>query len=450
MDNIYSFLKNLWEEINRESKKNISFFFAILFVITIPLSLGINNICLVLLLITLVVEHKKASRLFSKSLIYPIVLFVIMCFSYLWSIDQLETLKAIPKSVVLVLLPLVFLLFNPFSAIQIEKVKQYYSYAIVVYVLYFLLRAIIRFVLLKDSRVFYYHGDYNDDFGLVPKVLNAIHFSVFVSLAYFYFITKDYKSVMRKMVISILFLFIILLSSKNIILVFLVLNLVYFFFYSKAANKMRIRNLILLVAVMGMILFFGKIKQRFQEEFKTNTKRSIAHNVLEKTANDVHYVSIKEAWTNEKFTPNDFFPGTAFRVYQIRVFLELLKEEPIFWKGFGLNASYPKLEEKGKSYNVFLGDEKNEGYQKKNFHNQYLQIFSELGILGLVCLLVMVVISLKNGIINKDFVHIAFSILMISLFLTESFLSRQRGIVFFTLFYCLFNTNTTVKENNKL
>ena len=49
-------------------------------------------------------------------------------------------------------------------------------------------------------------------------------------------------------------------------------------------------------------------------------------------------------------------------------------------------------------------------------------------------------LNIKNAIKSKDFVHIAFAILMISLFLTESFLWRQRGVLFFMIFYCLFNT----------
>ena len=100
----------------------------------------------------------------------------------------------------------------------------------------------------------------------------------------------------------------------------------------------------------------------------------------------MHNLSIKEAWSNERFTPNDFFPGTAFRVYQARLFFEFLKEENIFWTGFGLNASYKKLEEKADYYNVFQGTDKIEGYQKKNFHNQYFQVFAELGIFGIIIL----------------------------------------------------------------
>jgi len=48
-----------------------------------------------------------------------------------------------------------------------------------------------------------------------------------------------------------------------------------------------------------------------------------------------------------------FFPGTAFRVYQARMFFELFQEESVFWKGYGLNASFKKLEEKQLSSGAF-------------------------------------------------------------------------------------------------
>ena len=100
------------------------------------------------------------------------------------------------------------------------------------------------------------------------------------------------------------------------------------------------------------------------------------------------------------------------------------------------------LAKKALEYKVYLGDENQEGYQTKNFHNQYLQVFAELGLFGIFLLLLMLGLSLKTAIKNKDFVAIAFTILMISLFLTESFLWRQRGVLFFTIFYILFNTKS--------
>lgn len=123
------------------------------------------------------------------------------------------------------------------------------------------------------------------------------------------------------------------------------------------------------------------------------------------------------------------------------MFTEFLDEEPIFWQGFGLNASLNKLVEKEKKYNVYTG------YGSLNFHNQYIQNFAELGFIGFVLLILMLFVNIKNAFQSKDFMHITFAVLMISLFLTESFLWRQRGVVFFTLFYCLFNLKNSVKTN---
>ena len=436
---IYNFLKNVWNNLLNESKTNISFLPLVLLMVTIPLQLGINNVFLGLFIISVLLNKNKTKPHFSLVLLLPILLFLWMVLSYFWSIDPIRTLNSIPKEIALLLLPFAFL-FVSFSKSEKSKAISIYSYAMVLFVVYYLIRAIIRYVTTQDSSVFFYHGENDDDYGLVPKLLNAIHLSVFVAIAFFYFFTQEIKSKLNIALTLLLFAFIILLSSKNIILIVVILILVQLIFYSKIANKMRLRNLIVMLIICGLILSFGKIKERFQVEFQTNTTKSISNNVINGVPEGVYNISINEAWNNAKFTPNDFFNGTAFRVYQARLFLEFLDKEPIFWRGFGLNASLVKMEEKGKKYNVFLGDNSQEGYQKKNFHNQYIQNFAELGVVGFLILIIILSLNIKNAIKSKDFVHIAFAILMISLFLTESFLWRQRGVLFFTIFYCLFNT----------
>ncbi|WP_445709950.1 O-antigen ligase family protein [Flavobacterium sp.] len=357
-------------------------------------------------------------------------------------------MRAIAKEITLLLIPIAFIVLQPIAKDFKEKVLKYYSYTIIILVLYYLIRSVIRYFVLKKISVFFYHGDYHNDFGLVPKELNAIYVSVFVSIAFFYFLTKELKTKFEYFITLLLFFFVLLLSSKNIIIIITLLILLYLLFYSKISNKMRLRNLILFVSIIGVLFFFGKIKDRFKLEFYANTNNSISSNVINQINGGVHNVSIYEAWHNKKFTQNDFFNGTSFRVYQIRMFLEILSENKIFWQGIGLNASQLKLEEKGKEYNVFLGKDHQEGYQKKNFHNQYIQVFAELGFFGFILLVLMLLINLKKAINHKDFIHIAFAVLMISVFLTESFLWRQRGVVFFIVFYCLFNSKE-IKFNSK-
>ena len=402
--------------------------------------MAVNNVLLGFFILSSFYYFKKENFKCSIYLVFPIVLFIWMALSYFWTINPDRTSQAIPKEISLLLVPLVFFWIPYYTKEQKDKIITNYSYAMVVYVIYFLIRAFIRFLITNDSSVFFYHGPDNEtDTGLVPRLLNAIHFSVYVAIAFFYFFIKEHKSKWEQIASLLLFIFVILLSSKNIILIFVLLILIQVFFYSKIANRLRLRNLTLLLIVLGAVLSFSKIKERFLIEFTSNTNKSFSHNVKVNNNEGVNNISIYEAWNNDKFTNNDFFPGTSFRVYQVRMFVEFLDEDQIFWKGFGLNASLNKLLEKEKKYNLYPG------YGTFNFHNQYVQNFAELGVIGFLLLLIILYFNSRKAFVSKDFIHIAFTVLMISLFLTESFLWRQRGVLFFILLYCLFNTERTIK-----
>ena len=442
MVNIYNFSKNVIQNLIKENKSNSSFIPILLVLSTIPLSFAINNISLGLFLLVAFISFKKGNIQLQNEFILPVLLYVLMVISYFWSIDSKETLSALSKEVPLLIIPLGFLIFKTITSEQKRKIIEYYSYVILAFVLYYSVRAVIRYFIFGDIRMFFYHGENDKDYGLVPKLLNAIHMSVFVAIAFFYFFTKEIKSKADTLFSILLFGFILLLSSKNIVIVVILLSLINIFFFSKTAHKLRLRNLIVFGLLLVIIFSIGRIKDRFKVEFQTNTDKSLSTNVIEGVPAGVHYVSLKEAWSNPMFTPNDYFNGTAFRVYQFRIFTELINENNAFLTGFGLNASYPKIKEKAVQYNLYMGNENDSegGYQSKNFHNQYVQNFAELGVFGFILLLIMLIVNFKNAIKSKDFVHFTFAILMISLFLTESFLWRQRGVVFFTMMYCLFNS----------
>jgi len=439
MAHIYNSLKNVLQELKSEHKIHPSFVFLILMSITIPLGYAVNNIALALFVLSALIFFKRDNVKINTALSLPVLLFALMGMSYFWSIEPSRTLKAIPKEISLLLVPIAFVAFKDFTARQKDKILKYYSWSIFAYTIFCFLKAIARFVISRDYNVFFYHE-------LVTKEVNAIHVSVFVSVAFFWFLTKPVRNLADKLALLVLFMMVFLLASKNIIAVFIVLLFVYYFFYTEISKKMRLRNLTFFILIIIPFFFIGKIKQRFEAEFQSNNGKSMSSDVVQVDSPDVNVLSINEALTNKTFSPNDYFPGTAFRAYQFRIFVELMQENKYaFWRGFGLNASLPKVEEKAMHYNLFMGNNDHEGYQQKNFHNQYVQNFAELGVFGFIILLGMLFINTKNAFLIKDFVQIAFAILMISLFLTESFLWRQRGVLFFTIFYCLFNTTNTLK-----
>ena len=444
MGSIFNFLNNVWLDLKAENKEHSSFVPFILLIATIPLSLGINNVFLILFAFSVVVKFQTNQFKFQHRLFLLIALFLLFALSIFWSIDVVKSLNSLPKFLGLVLVPLLFMLQKPFTKEQVQKIIYYYSYTMVLYVLFYLIKATIRYFISGNSQVFFYHE-------LVTEPVNAIHVSVFVAVAFFYFFNRMAKTTIEIVICFLLFGFLLLLSSKNILIVFSALVGVNFYIVFRKKTQKKPLAIIVSAILILFVLFFGKIKERFNEEFQSNLVENIDAGSFNRNMQGVHVISIKEAWTNEKFTPNDYFPGTAFRVLQIRIFCELLSEEPILWKGFGLNAAQKKIEGKAIQYNLFLGNEQEEGYQSRNFHNQYIQIFAETGVFGLLILLIILFFNGKKTIQSKDFTQIVFAVLMISLFLTESFLSRQRGVMFFALFFCLFNSiNRNAPETKKL
>jgi len=167
MGNIYNFLKNVLTDIQSENKENSSFLFLLLLFVTIPLSLGLNNVSLILFLGSVLLILKKKRFIFSKELFLPILLYILMLLSYFWSIDKGLTIKALPKEIALLLIPIAFMVLQPITERFKNKILKYYSFSIVLFVVYYLIRAVVRFFILNDSSVFFYHGEYDNDIGLV-------------------------------------------------------------------------------------------------------------------------------------------------------------------------------------------------------------------------------------------------------------------------------------------
>ncbi|MDM1043205.1 O-antigen ligase family protein [Empedobacter falsenii] len=394
---------------------------------SLPLPFAFINIAFGLFIFAIILNYKQLHVKFSYTLLIPVIYYLLCVASLSWTIEAKETGKYLSKGLFFIALPI---LFSFLPKIKIEKrqvIFNNYSYLMAIATIFYLLRALYRFIKTGESHYFFYHD-------LVTLDVNAIYISLFISFAFINLFIKKNKQWYDFLAVFLLFAFLILLSSKNVIVITL-LGIIISFFYNKSILKKKNILLILGVLVILMIPLGSKIKERFDLEIQNTTE-----NV--KLENGIINVSIENAWEQDSFGPQYYFNGTAFRLYQIRLFKEFLNEDHIFWTGYGASASQDKIIEKQKINKLV------EYYGTLNFHNQYIQSFAELGIIGVILLCLMVVFNWIKAIKNRDFVFLFFTILTTSIMFTESLFHRQRGIVFFILLYCIFHS--TLNKKNTL
>ena len=121
-------------------------------------------------------------------------------------------------------------------------------------------------------------------------------------------------------------------------------------------------------------------------------------------------------------------------------------------------SSIPKMVNNRWLFGVGIGDTKQElvsGYEKYgvkyaaekmlNAHNQYLEIFVGLGIVGLTAFLIALGLGFRQAVHNRDMVLFLFLSIVSVNFLFESVLERFFGIIFFVFFFTFLSLDGSVE-----
>lgn len=436
MNNIYNYLLPVAQKVKYEVKTYSFELLLALVLLTLPLHNRYSSIALILLSLYAVINGKFQNFKNCITIFLPVLFYFLAVLSLLWTLDLSASMQSLSKQSAFFLIPFIFYIHPLKTAFQKQKILYFFSFGMFLFCVFYLLKALIRFLLFKNPDVFFYHD-------LVTQDVNAIYVSVYVIIAFFIYYANSKKMKFDVVAQLILFFTLILLSSKNLIVVFFILLFIgQFMFFNTKTNQ---KSFLIISAIFLLItaVFFNKIKERFLIEIESNTSQVTINKEAQKSGFVIYNVSVSRAWNANHFEQYDYFTGTSLRVYQLRVFIELMTENNKWFTGFGTNATDSKIAQKAQHYNL------DRGYGTFNFHNQYIQTFAETGVFGLVIIIIMLIINIKNAFVNKDFIQFSFAVVMISLFLSESFFSRMRGVVFFSLLFCIFNQFYQDKTTNQ-
>lgn len=404
---IYPILMNVLQRIKYYNTTEVLCMFVLA---TLPIGgYAINSIAVILLfLVSLYNLIINKQRITFNSISLLLIIFYVIGFSSLLWTDNLENTKAgLVRFLSYLVLPLAFT-FNSNNLYSREKIIGVFSKVLFFFAVYCVFIALIKSITNSDISFLFYHKLAS---GLGS--LNAIYLSVFISLGIYFLLIKENKSKFDLFCLTFLGLFLILLSSKLIISVVSITTLI-FSIKKRKFKKINLKYIFVISIILMLLLFASSnVSNRVKVEF-------------EKT-------KISEVLNKKDFGHVYLWTGAGLRLFQIKSFFEILQEQEKIFIGFGLNNSQDSLNDKYKEYNLYPG------FLNYNYHNQYLQVFSELGVIGLLTFLLVLFLILKNAIIYKDYFLLSFIILILVVCFTESFIWRQRGMVFFIMISLLFS-----------
>ncbi|MDC0007148.1 O-antigen ligase family protein [Winogradskyella sp.] len=314
-----------------------------------------------------------------------------------------------------IILPLIF------STIKIERseLKQLFKGYIIwlfILILFSELTIIINILNNGDSLFLLFRKDYSyitlgEVIGIHPPYMVLL-----MSFPIFYIIEKFEKTGINKylqiFILLVFFFYIIHLSSR--LPMVSVLSISFLLIYKKLNQKIGIiKSIISLIAILiltSLILYnIRSTRYRFQELFGMQYANGI-------------YI---------KSAPLKIFQWTAG-----------LKANNNLIVGNGM----------GDANNDITKSNYNEGLYKfvelkYNAHNQYIQTFVGIGILGVLCLFfILYYFLVSNSSSYLSLTSKAFFVYLLVVFLTESYLERHHGLVFISFIVCL----TFSKKNKKL
>lgn len=130
---------------------------------------------------------------------------------------------------------------------------------------------------------------------------------------------------------------------------------------------------------------------------------------------------------------------TNQRVYLWKYGLEIVAENWLL--GTGTGSASEAMHQKLLTCDARFWDGEKNVYlheNRYNYHNVYLQVFGTHGIVGFLFFMFLMVSAVALALKRKDAIALGFILLSAFVFITDSALERQAGVLFFAFFYGLF------------
>ena len=396
--------------------KTRHFYLSFLLAFILPIYKDGATLCVILLALNWLSLGKKVFHFENLRNNKPLVLLLLFYLWHivglLWSSNLDFGLFDLEVKLTFLILPLVFSAFGRFKIYRFERILKGYLLGCSVAIIY----GIVNSLCAYESGADLYLDLYNDN---ITPLLHISYFAMYLNLALvicFYLIVRNEND---------------LYSWRNVGLIVLSFVFALATFFSTSRNGFLALIFILVIVSVYAIIRYKKwlvgisvvliiwiVASSLLKDINLGTRSFHGFN---KVTDVIKNSNVKE----------DASESTAVRVLVWKSTLSLIKNNPLLGVGTGDIKDELKAEYKLNGYVEPV---------KKNYnaHNQFLQSFAALGIIGLV--------SFQKN----NYLYLMFIINIAVSCLTESILEVQAGVVFFTFFTSLFTPILMASSTRKI
>lgn len=403
---------------------------ALLVVFSFTLPFYWNTVFIWLLLATWLfsLKYKSTWRHYAAQPAYWVLaaFFFLNAASYFWSANKDQSVFDSVSKLVLVLFPVVLGAGANICAKRLEQILAAFVLTITATGVYAFIHATLRWQIDGLSSHFFYHD-------LVRgHAANAVYTAwyVFGALAAIFLGTwnhyfKGYWQALKWVCAALLMVFLALLSSRMLLVVFIVLVIPLYLYRLIIHSKRSWVKVVLIITTAGSIV----------------AAFSLTGNPVEQRYRAVMNRNIHIAFLPEYRDTIPHFNNLTLRLFVWRCGMDNIKEHNLWLSGSGNGDLHTLQNERFAALGL------TEDYQKKsynniqgmNLHNMYMEAFVTLGIPGLMLILAIVLLPfffLKKT--SQPFFFAAFHIVSLLFFVQESALQTQAGIIFWAFFTSIF------------
>jgi len=407
-----------------KKRKNIHFsifyFLLILAVGSIPFTKFLLLPITLLLFLNFIVEgawKEKLARLKNPKVLFFMLLFVsfylLYCIGLFYSSNWRTALSSLECKLILFIAPIVILSsdISQFTQKKVHFLWKVFIFSSSLLIITNLAISLSEAITFQNYKLFFFYSKLSH---FMHPSYSAMHITIALAFSlYFLFFNKQasprWETYFLYATLPLFFIYIILLQSKAGILILGFLIFIFTLFYINRKKRYFFRSFIFILAVLlaGYFVIF-----KFSAPF-----------------NRLHIAW--EAISTPKEGTEQANDGTSLRLAVWQVSFDLgVKNLPF---GVGTGDTNDELVKRYREDNMTYVLKK-----ELNAHNQYLQTFLALGILGILLLLAHFIIPLIYAVKYRQWVYIIFIITILLNFLVESMLERRDGTNFIAIFNALF------------